>query len=38
MLKKTVHGEIEARKGPDGKVTYEELLEIWREILCGGDR
>jgi len=34
----TAHDMMESEKGPNGMVTYEQLLEIWREILCGGGR
>jgi hypothetical protein len=29
-----VHAIIEHQKGPGGKVSYDVLLEAWREVLC----
>ena len=34
----TAHYMMEAEKGPNGLVPYNKLLEIWREILCGGGK
>jgi hypothetical protein len=34
----TAHEMMEAEKGPNGLVPYNVLLEIWREILCGGGK
>ncbi len=30
----TVHEIIQEQKGPDGLVSWETLLEAWREVLC----
>jgi Flp pilus assembly pilin Flp len=31
-----VHEILKDLKGPNGNVTWEDLLDAWREVLCGG--
>ena len=30
----SVHEIIKDQKGPNGKVSWEDLLQAWREVLC----